>query len=118
VDKAAGGKGAVLRKLLDGLLVVMLTGSLALGSWGMQQVVTLNEQVAAMQAREFTVHDALEVWREIHALRADVAELDGRKLDRGENPAGCMGPELMRRVDRLQTEVDRAGRGHTTPEGE
>jgi heme/copper-type cytochrome/quinol oxidase subunit 2 len=93
-------------------IVVSLIQVLAVAFIGWLSVTTINqgEAIASMMSNRYTAQDALEqqkadaegalaLWKEVSSIRQDLAD----KADAANVPS----PETLRRMERLQDEVDR-----------
>lgn len=69
----------MLQKLLPIFCGALITISISLSSWTMKEVVDLRSKMAVIEANQFTNADGLTVWKEIAALKQDVA-IDSQKI--------------------------------------
>ena len=57
------------------IISLLVTISISLSSWALLQIVEHGKMLAAIQGNRFTAADGLQVWREISAIREQIARL-------------------------------------------
>lgn len=88
----ANGKAIEVWKVLEIVILVLLSISVGLSGWNLSKTVDLGERIAAIEANRFTAKDGLEVWREL-----------GKKADSDNVPP----PEVIRRLDSLERQLEK-----------
>ena len=69
------GGWSILFRLGVAVLPVMLAANLGFTGWQAKAVADNTTKIAAIQASQFDVKDALALWRELAAVREQVASL-------------------------------------------